>query len=165
VEASVTKDQLIESARKLGAATLTATADYEARREAMAAELSRRMLARQDIDRLIGPDNREMLENNSRNMFRFMGSLFRSFDPQVLAETALWVFRAYRSHGFQISYWPANLDTAVQILREQLSAESFDSVYPPFEWLIVHNPAFVELSDAALEKEPSAMLNRVPDHG
>ena len=157
------KEQLIESARQLCPPSATAAADYEARREAMAAELSRRMLARPDVDRLIGPGNREMLENNSRNMLRFMGSLFRSFEPVVLAETALWVFRAYRSHGFQISYWPANLDTTVQILREQLPAESFASVYPSFEWLIVHNPAIVELSDAALG--PGGPAIPTPTHG
>ena len=159
------KEQLIESARRLGATTAAATADYEARREAMAAELSRRMLARPDLDRLIGPDNREMLENNSRNMFRFMGSLFLNFEPVVLAETALWVFRAYRAHGFQLSYWPANLDTAVQILREQLAPESFASVYPFFEWLIVHNPAFAELSDAALAQGPGGTPDAAPSHG
>ena len=161
----MTKEQLIESARLLRPTTAAAAADFEARREAMAAELSRRMLARPDIDRLVGPGNREMLENNSRNMLRFLGSLFRSFDPVVLVETALWVFRAYRSHGFQISYWPANLDTAVQIVREQLSAESFGSVYPFFEWLIVRNPAFVELSDAALQQGPGEPATPPPSHG
>lgn len=161
----MTKDQLIESARQLGAVTPTVAEEFEARRESMAAELSRRMLARPDIGRLIGPDNGEMLENNSRNMFRFMASLFRIFDPVVLAETVVWVFRAYRSHGFQITYWPANLDTAVQILREHLSVDSFAAIYPYFEWLIVHNPGFVELSDAALEKEHGAMPNLEPDHG
>jgi hypothetical protein len=159
------KDQLIASARQLRPVTATATADYEARREAMAAELSRRMLARPDVDRLIGPGNREMLENNSRNMLRFMGSLFRNFEPVVLAETALWVFRAYRSHGFQISYWPANLDTTVAVLREQLTAESFASVYPSFEWLIVHNPAFVEFSDEALQSGPGEPPIPTPAHG
>ena len=89
---------------------------------------------------------------------------FRGFEPAVLAETALWVFRAYRSHGFQIGYWPANLDTAVQLLREQLPAESFASVYPAFEWLIVHNPAFVELSDAALAQGPGCPATSIPAH-
>ena len=47
----------------------------------------------------------------------------------------------YRAHGFQISYWPANLDTTVQILKEQLSAETYAQVYPFFAWLIVSIPA------------------------
>ena len=159
------KAQLIESARQLRPPSPAAAADYEAKREAMAAELSRRMLARPDVDRLIGPGNREMLENNSRNMLRFIGSLLRNFEPVVLAETALWVFRAYRAHGFQISYWPANLDTTVEILREQLPAGAFAAVYPLFEWLIVHNPAFVELSDAALAQGPGDPAVPTPIHG
>jgi hypothetical protein len=159
------KTELLATACQLCPPTAAATADFEARREALAAELSRRMLARPDIDRLVGSGNREMMENNSRNMMRFLGSLFRHFEPAVLVETALWVFRAYRAHGFQISYWPANLDTAVQILREQLPAESFAAVYPCFEWLIVHNPAFVELSDAALAQGPGAPSAPAPAHG
>jgi hypothetical protein len=158
------KERLIETAHKLYPPTSAAIADFEAKREAMAAELSKRMLNRPDVDRLIGADNRDMLENNSRNMLRFMGSLFRNFEPVVLAETVLWVFRAYRAHGFQISYWPANLDTTVEILREQLPAESFVSVYPFFEWLIIHNPAFVELSNAALEQGPGDTATVNPSH-
>ena len=157
------KAQLIESARALCPPTAAASADFESHHEAMAAELSRRMLARPDVDRLIGPGNRDMLQNNSRNMMRFMASLFRSFEPVVLAETALWVFRAYRAHGFQISYWPANLDTAVQILREQMAPDSFAALYPFFEWLIVHNPAFVTLSDQALQDDAAPAGS--PSHG
>ena len=159
------QEHLLESAYRIIPPTAAATAEFKAKSEVMAAELSRAMLARPDVDRLIGSGNREMLENNSRNMLRFMGSLFLSFEPVVLVETALWVFRAYRSHGFQISYWPANLDTTVELLREQLSPESFASVYPAFEWLIVHNPAFVELSDAALGQGPGDPLAPVPGHG
>jgi hypothetical protein len=39
-----------------------------------------------------------------------MVSLFGDYHPEVLVETVLWVFRAYRSHGFKLTYWPAQLD-------------------------------------------------------
>jgi hypothetical protein len=150
----MTKEQLMESARQLRAPGAVAVTEFEARQEQMAAELIRYMRGRPDLDRLIGLDNGPMMENNSRNMLRFMASLFRSFEPVVLAETALWVFRAYRAHGFTSGYWPAHLDATVRILREVLSAETFAQVYPSFEWLIVNIPGFVELSDAALSAGP-----------
>ncbi|MCX7019991.1 MAG: hypothetical protein WCK47_14645 [bacterium] len=147
----MTKDQQFASARKLQQPTAAAATAFEAGQEAMAAELNRRMLARPDLDRLIGSDNRAMMENNSRNFMRFMASLLQGYEPTVLVETALWVFRAYRSHGFHTSYWPANLDTAVQIIKEELTPDVFGEVYPFFDWLIVNIPAFVLLSDEALE--------------
>lgn len=161
----MTKDELIASARHLATAPAAATAEFDSLRDALAAELSRRMLLRPDVERLVGIGNLEMLENNSHNMFRFIGSMLHSFDPTVLTETALWVFRAYRAHGFQLSYWPANLDTAVQVLRRQLSLAAFAAVYPFFEWLIVHNPAFVALSDAALQQGPTSGHQQEPAHG
>ena len=151
----MTREHLLASARQLRPPAAVAAAEFEGKLERMAAELNRRMLSRPDVDRLIGgADNRPMMENNSRNFLRFMNSLFRNYEPMVLVETALWVFRAYRAHGFQTSYWPANLDTAVEILKQELSAEVFGEVYPLFDWLIVHIPAFVRISDQALKEGP-----------
>jgi len=160
----MTRERLISSAQKLSPPSAEAAADFEARQEIVAAELNRRMLERPDLERLIGPDNRAMMENNSRNMLRFMASLFRAFEPVVLTETALWALRSYRAHGFHQSYWPANLDTTVQILREELPAESFAGVYPSFEWLIVNIPAFVQLSDEALSHGPGEPHAPAPTH-
>jgi hypothetical protein len=155
----MTIGKMSRTAELLHQPSAATAAEFAAKQEALAAELNRRMLARPDVDRLVGAGNRPMLENNSHNFFRFMTSLFRGYEPAVLIETAQWVFRAYRSHGFQTSYWPANLDTAVGILREQLSATAFAESYPFFEWLIVHIPDFVKSSDEALLAGPA------PSHG
>jgi hypothetical protein len=108
------------------------------------------MGTRRDLERLVGSGNEAMAEDNNRNFARFMESIFRHYQPEVLVETVLWVFRAYRSHGFQTTYWPANLDTWVELLREELAAESFEAVYPFYDWLIVHIPWFVKLTDEQL---------------
>jgi len=70
------------------------------------------------------------------------------------------VFRSYRAHGFQVSYWPANLDTTVELLREELSAPTFDAVYPYFVWLIVNIPSFTGLSEAVAVKGTVAAHGR-----
>jgi hypothetical protein len=151
----MSREGLLATARRLPSPAAEAAAEFENKQERMAVELSRRMLARPDVDRLIGGgDNRTMMENNSRNFLRFMYALSRNYEPLVLVETALWVFRAYRAHGFQIGYWPANLEAAVQILKEELSSEAFGEVYPMFDWLIVNIPAFVKIGDEALQEGP-----------
>ena len=80
----------------------------------------------------------------------------------VLAETALWVLRSYRAHGFQVSFWPANPDTTVEILRDELPAESFADVYSTLEWLTTNIPAFTQLSDEALSQGPGEPEDPAP---
>jgi hypothetical protein len=79
-----------------------------------------------------------------------MVSLFADFNPTVLVETVLWVFRAYRSHGFQTTYWAANINIWLDMLREELSDETFAAIAPFYNWIIVNIPVFVKLTDEAI---------------
>ena len=141
---------LLETAKQLRQPSAPAAAEFEASREGLAEELNRRMSARTDLDKLIGPGNLAVMQDNSRNFCRFMGAMFRAYEPEVLAQTALWVFRAYRSHGFKTTYWPANLDTFAEISRDRLAPAPFAEIYPFFQWLIVNIPTFVKISDEQL---------------
>jgi hypothetical protein len=152
---------LVETAHQLRQPSAAATAEFEASRDSLAEELNRQMAARPDLEKLIGTGNLPMMLDNSRNFCRFMGTMFLAYEPEVLAQTALWVFRAYRSHGFRTTYWPANLDTFVEIVRVRLAATTFDELYPFYQWLIVNIPTFVKISDEQLA-EP---LSPVPGHG
>ena len=159
-------EQLQHTARKLRQPDAPAAATFEACRESLAEELSRRMMVRPDIEKLIGPGNLPMMQDNSRNFCRFMSTMFRGYEPDVLVQTVLWVFRAYRSHGFQPTYWAANLDTFVEILRERIAPASFQSLYPFFQWLIVNIPIFVTITDGqmslASEEPPSHACDNAP---
>jgi hypothetical protein len=152
---------LLETAKQLRQPSAPAAAEFEASRDGLAEELIRRMSARSDLEKLIGPENLAMMQDNSRNFCRFMCTMFLAYEPEVLAQTALWVFRAYRSHGFNTTYWPANLDTFVEIARDRLAPSTFDETYPFFQWLIVNIPAFVKISDEQL----SHPLPPEPGHG
>lgn len=157
---------LIETAKKLRQPTAGAAAEFEAARDSLAEALSRRMSTRTDLEKLIGPGNLAMMEDNSRNFCRFMGSMFLAYEPEVLAQTALWVFRAYRSHGFHTTYWPANLDTFVELASERLAPAAFAETYPFFQWLIVNIPTFVKISDEQLTKpaSPAPRMSRKGSH-
>lgn len=154
------QDHLIETARRLKQPPADAAQAFESLRETLAEELNRRMGARPDLEKLIGTNNRAMMQDNSRNLCRFMATMFRAYEPEVLVQTVLWVFRAYRAHGFQTTYWAANLDTLVEILRQHLTPAGFQAVYPFFDWLIVNIPLFVKVSDRQLSTPPVA----APEH-
>lgn len=150
----MTPEELLASARAIPVPTESAAREYEAKRERLAAEMNRIMGARPDLTALIGEGNRPMMEDNHRNHARFIASLLLNFSPEVLVETVLWVFRAYRAHGFRLAYWPAQLDTWTEVLKAELTPEAFASVEPVYRWMIVRQPAFAALSDAALAPPP-----------
>ena len=87
---------LLETANQLRQPSVPAAAEFEASRDGLAEELNCRMSARPDIERLVGSGNLAMMQDNSRNFCRFMSTMFRAYEPNVLAQTALWVFRAYQ---------------------------------------------------------------------
>lgn len=146
------KEQLIESASKLVQPTFEAANEFIDKAGLLAEKLNEKMAAREDVDRLVGSGNLDMMKDNSRNLTRFMGSMFTHFDPNVFVETIIWVFRSYRSHGFTISYWPANLNQLMKVISNEISKDAANELVPLFDWIIVNIPAFTKLSDAFLNQ-------------
>lgn len=144
----MTKDSLMASAKLLTQPPAAVVAEFSEKREAMAAMVNRAMNERDDLLKLVGADGVRMSEDNNRNFPLFMGSLFLEYHPEVLVDTALWVFRSYRSHGFAPIYWPANLDTWVEVLRRELSPQAFTAIFVFYRWLIINIPIFTKLTDA-----------------
>ncbi len=135
------------SADKLIQPSAASANEFEEKREMLAAEMNRLMIARSDLTTLIREGNQAMMEENHRNHARFLSSVFQTYQPAVLVETVLWVFRAYRLHGFQLTYFPAQLDQWVEIFKTHLSDETFRDIYPFYHWMIVNQAAFVTESD------------------
>jgi hypothetical protein len=157
----MTKNDLLTLATHLQPPSAAAQTEFAQKRQELAAKVNRSMHDRPDLEKLVGVDGRAMSEDNNRNFSLFMESLFQEFRQEVLVDTALWVFRAYRSHGFQVIYWPANLDTWMETLRQELSPPSFTEVAPFYRWLITNIPAFTELTEAQ-SSEPSVTLSHPP---
>ncbi len=145
------RQDLLETARALPAFSAAAAQEYADQRELLVASLNQIMLQRADLDLLVGAGNHAMMQDNHHNHARFVESLLRHYDAEVLVDTVLWVFRAYRAHGFHLSYWPAQLNAWVTVLEQQLSPPSFAAIYPLYHWFIVHIPAFVALTDASVD--------------
>jgi len=154
------KEDLLQSASKLNQPSGDAIAEYASRADAMTSILNKRLSQRNDIEQLIGAGNLEMMYDNHRNHVRFMISLFHDYNPVVFTETVLWVFRAYRSHGFKLTYWPAQLDNWVDIFKNELSQDCFDQIYPFYDWMIVNNPLFTFLSDQAISDDSKPAMGK-----
>ncbi len=154
------KEDLVKSASALKQPTAEAVEEFSTKAEAMINTLNDRLSRRDDIVQLIGEGNSDMMFDNHRNHIRFMISLFKAYDPVVFTETVLWVFRAYRSHGFKLTYWPAQLDTWVDVFNSELSRECFDQIYPFYDWMIVNNPIFAGISDQAISNDSKPVTGR-----
>ena len=143
------KKRLLESARQLNQPAGEIVEEFSLKYSEMAEKGNQILLKRPDLDKLIGEGNWGMARDNNRNFARFMESMFLNYNPEVFTETVFWVFRAYRSHGFQTTYWAANLNIWMEMLEEDLSPEAFRGLEPFYNWIIVNIPVFTLLSDEA----------------
>ncbi|MGV8120240.1 MAG: hypothetical protein AB2L14_10815 [Candidatus Xenobiia bacterium LiM19] len=141
------KKDLIESARELHQVEESAASEYGMKKEMMVAQINALLLSRPDIEELVGTVNIEMMKDNHANHARFVEAILRKHNPEVLVETVLWVFRAYRSRGFHINYWAAQLNAWISIIEENLSVESFSAIYPLYVWFQVSIPLFARFSE------------------
>lgn len=144
------KKQLLMTAQKLIPPHPKACQEFSGKIGMLVAQGNAKIAARPDLDKLVGVENREMAENNNSNFARFMESMFTEYNSETFVETVLWVFRAYRSHGFHTTYWAANLDIWQKMLEKELSEEAFSSISPFYNWLIINIPLFVKITDESL---------------
>lgn len=145
------KDELLASASLLKQPSPKSREEFSGKHEELAEIGNANMAKRDDAEKLVGTGNQAMAADNNRNFARFMDSLFSAYKPEVFVETVLWVFRSYRNHGFKSIYWAANLDIWVENLKVNLSDETYQEVYPFYQWLIVNIPQFTKLTDSASE--------------
>ena len=141
------RETLVKTASVLKQISEQALAEYSGKREAVTTELNELMTSRKDVINLVGENNLQMMADNHKNHSMFMESVFTEYNPEVLVDTVLWVFRAYRSHGFNLTYWPAQLEVWVSVLKEKLTPETWKQIYPFYKWMIINIPVFTKLSE------------------
>jgi len=143
----MTKDVLLKSAKNLQQLSEELANEYASKRGVMVEQLNEIMLKRPDINALVGDENIQMMKDNHANHARFLESIFYKNSPEVLLDTVLWVFRAYRSRGFHSTYWAAQLNSWLQIYETQLSDKCYKAIYPYYNWMLVNIPAFTILAE------------------
>jgi len=142
----MTKQQLLDQATALPPVSVAAAMEYARMQPGLAEAVSTNLLLRPDLEQLIGPGNQDLMADNHRNHGRFIASLLQAFSPEILVETILWVFGAYRSRGFQSDYWPVQLQAWLQLLPQYLSAASVTEIAPLYRYMLAHQPDFADLT-------------------
>lgn len=138
----MTKDLLLESAQKLQQVKDQYAKEYAEKREHLVTIMNQKMQSRDDVKELISEDNLELMKDNHANHARFLESLFCEYSPDIFTETVLWVFKSYTSRDFSSLYWSVQLNTWVEIYKEELTKECFEAIYPYYNWMIVNIPSF-----------------------
>ena len=145
------KNTILKTATELKPVDLKIAEEYISKIDEFLIKMNSLILEREDFESLIGTGNINMMKDNHANHARFIASILKNYNPEVLVDTVLWVFRAYRSHGFKSNYWAAQLNIWVKVLKNNLSEKAFKNIYPYYEWMIINIPIFVKLSDVELE--------------
>lgn len=147
----MTKNELITSAGLLVQPKREITEEFGRKKDSLVAKVLEDLRRRPDLEKLTGKDNTDMMVDNIHNMARFMESIFTLYDPTTFVETILWVFRAYRSHGFQLTFWSAHLNTWIGTIQAELSENTAAALLPFYEWMQTHIPIFTALTDTDLK--------------
>lgn len=140
------KNHLITTAAQLKQVSRASVEEYSMKKDALVALINQKMESRQDLIGLVGSGNVEMMKDNHANHARFMESIFTQYSSEVLVDTVLWVFRAYRSRNFSSTYWAAQLNTWIEIYKKELSPECYKEIYPYYNWMQINIPIFNRLA-------------------
>ncbi len=138
---------LIETAKQLDIISESAYQEYSSKADLLRERINSKMMSRPDIIELVGEKNIDMMKDNHSNHIRFMASIFKYHNPEILVDTIIWVFRAYRNRGFNENYWAAQINTWLGILNEVLSPQAYKEIATYYEWIQVNIPIFVKLSE------------------
>jgi len=147
------KEYLINNASHLDNVDKSTSDEYNSKIDGLVIKMNDLMASRSDIKQLIGSNNVDMMKDNHANHARFIDSIMKNYNSEVLVNTILWVFNAYQNHGFSSNYWAAQLNAWISILKDELSEKSYSQVYPFYEWMQVNIPGFVEAS-RGIENNP-----------
>ncbi len=151
----MTKEHLLQSAYALPDVSPEVVAEYAEKQEKLAAGVDEIMLRQPKLNDLIGADNIDVMKTNHDHHGRFVASILEHPDPELLVDSVLWVFRAYRSHGFQPDYFQVQIGAWLDVMRKDLSSEAFAAVRPLYDWFLGNIPIFTEISDTQLGDYPS----------
>lgn len=152
----MTREELKISAATLQQLDDKSATEYASKRDNLVNLINKKMMSRLDIVDMVGEQNIEMMKDNHANHARFMESVFIKFSHEVLVDTVLWVFRAYRSRNFSSTYWAAQLNTWIEIYKEELSPECFKAIYPYYNWMQINIPTFNKLAEEDFEVSNSS---------
>jgi len=155
------KQQLTDIAPDLSTIQKSYVNELGQKMDKLVAEMNEIMCNRPDIEELVGKDNIRMMKDNHANHLRFVHSLLDHYNKQVLVDTVAWVYRSYRSRGFHVNYWAAQINTWIDLLKKRLSEDAYVSISPLYNWFIITIPHFSQMSDDDLKNaQPGLCMHK-----
>lgn len=147
------RNKLVTSANKLVKVSENSINEYIDKTDLLAVKMNDIMIKRIDILELIGGvKNIRMMKDNYRNHLRVIGSIMLTPNADTLVDTFLWEFRAYMSRGFSSNYWAAQVNTWIELLKENLSEKAFKEILSIYNWISVNIPEFTISEENKSEK-------------
>lgn len=150
------REDLIQTAALLNQVSEKSASEYSSKKDHLVDLLNKRMESRADLLEMVGVGNVDMMKDNHANHARFLESIFIQHSPEVLVDTVLWVFRAYRSRNFSSTYWAAQLNAWIELYKRELTPSCFQEIYPYYNWMQINIPSFNKLAEENLEAPNSA---------
>ncbi len=142
----MTKHSLLESAKVFNQISLNASNEYYSKIDLVVSQVNIKMVNYPNIKQLIGGDNIDLMTDNHNNHVKFIYSILRKLNHEVLVDTIIWVFEVYMNRGFKPDYWTLELNCFIDVLSENLSSESNKEILPLYKWMLSNVASFAELS-------------------
>ncbi|MCL3781461.1 hypothetical protein EMN47_13810 [Prolixibacteraceae bacterium JC049] len=147
------KLELQNSANLLPRVSEETANNYRAKTGAMTEQVNQILLENEAIDCLIGNENIDLMKNNHENHASFMVSILDNFKAEILVNTILWVFKVYRSRGFNPAYWQEQLHGWIAAVKTHIDTQHQKEIIDYYQWMLDHVNDFTELTDIEVKEE------------
>lgn len=156
-------DALVRSAAALAPVSLSAAGEYYENMDLMREQVDRALTVAPALDVLIGDNPSSMMYDNHRNHAQFMANVFRFNTFEMLARTAVWVYKSYHAHGFTYDYFTVQLLAWQQAAASHLSPAAAQEINRVYQWLLDNHQAIIDLSQQDQEIKLPLEPAREPD--
>lgn len=127
--------------------------EYEANMTSLIDYVNNRMLARDDIDDLVGVNNIDVMKSNHINHARLIITTLKLNRTDILDVTLPWVYRVYHNMGFSYNYFPVVLEYWSEAIRTFLHAEQARGIIKLYQWIIRQHKKSIDRASEYLPVE------------
>jgi methanogenic corrinoid protein MtbC1 len=142
------EEALVAEALALPPVSPQAAAGYRTAGDVLVRFVDGALASRSDLGDLLGGNPVEVMRANHRNHHRFLSTVFRLGDYELLARTLPWVYRAYAAQGFSYEYFPVELRAWEMALKAELPHAHAEGLLPAYRWMLRAHPATVEAASS-----------------
>lgn len=140
------KKLLVQDLLSLQAVSPNAAMTYGAVKGYASARVSDLVFSHPQANAFLPENKSDMAVNNHEQHAQYMESVFLDGADESVVDTIVWVYRTYTSHGFDLSYWPVQIDAWRIVLADLLPEEDYQCIAPYYDWLAGHHADFAELA-------------------